>query len=486
MVSIAFLYWFVNVYRKFMSQNLNKKILLLNPPGKNIYLRDYYCSHASKAHYYWGPFDLICLSGILNRDFDLAALDAMQEGLSPDETLRRVMSIKPDVLIFLTGAVSFVEDFALVQRIAESAGDRMTIIGTGDCLLAEGEKFFTAYPFLDTAILSFISDDIVRYLKGDSGPFNHVAFRRADGSMEPGLLQFPKGEFSLPIPRFNLFPFKKYRIPHGLRIPYAGIITDYGCPFHCDYCIGGELGFRLRDMENVLEEMRELKRLGVRELWIKDLTFGVNKTRTLELLEHMRRERLEFTWVCLSRANVLDEELLREMKSAGCHTIQLGVESASDELLQQYTKGITVEQVRKVVALCRKIGIRILAHYILGLPGDTVGTIRRTIRYAISLNTEFASFNIAMPRMGTTFRQDAIKRGLITDDLATLDNSISQPVYETEELRREKLWALRNEAIRRYHLRLSFMAWRLLGVRTMYELTTLFREGFSLLATTAK
>ncbi|MCX7000999.1 MAG: hypothetical protein NT106_12015, partial [Candidatus Sumerlaeota bacterium] len=96
-----------------MGHNLHKKILLLNPPGKNIYLRDYYCSHASKAQYYWGPFDLICLSGILKQEFDLAALDAMQEGLSPDETLQRVMSIKPDILIFLTGAVSFVEDFAL-------------------------------------------------------------------------------------------------------------------------------------------------------------------------------------------------------------------------------------------------------------------------------------------------------------------------------------------------------------------------------------
>jgi hypothetical protein len=88
--------------------------------------------------------------------------------------------------------------------------------------------------------------------------------------------------------------------------------------------------------------------------------------------------------------------------------------------------------------------------------------------------------------MGTTFRQDAIERGLITDDLATLDNSISQPVYETSELRRETLWALRNEAIRRYHLRLSFMARRLLGVRTTYELGTLFREGLSLIATTVK
>ncbi len=467
-------------------QTPSPKVLLLNPPGKHIYLRDYYCSHASKAHYYWGPFDLIVLSGILKRDFDLAALDAMQQRLSPEETLRNVLEINPDAIVFLTGAVSFAEDFALLKKIADRAPRKIEMIGTGDCLLAETPKFFAAYPFLDAAILNFTSSDVVGFLKGERGEFNNLTYRMPDGSLSCGAHRQQKGEFSLPIPRYDLFPFKKYRIPHGLRLPYAGILTDYGCPFHCDYCIGGELGFRLRNIHNVMDEMRELKRLGVKELWIKDFTFGVNKPRTLELLERMQSEGFNFSWVCLSRVNVLDEELLSAMKAAGCHTIQLGVESASDELLEKYTKGISTEQVKKVVALCKEIGIRILAHYILGLPGDTVESIRRTIRYAIELDTEFASFNVAMPRMGTKFRKYAIEKGLITDDLATLDNSISQPVYETAELSRAKLWALRNEAIRAFHLRPSYISRRLFKVRTWYEFTTLFREGAALLNTTRK
>lgn len=461
-----------------------KKVLLLNPPGKSIYLRDYYCSHASKAHYYWGPFDLMVLSGILKNEFEIFALDAMQEHLNPDETVRRILAVRADAIIFLTGAVSFIEDFELIKKISEAGNGKIQMIGTGDCLVSEGDKFFRAYPFLDASILNFTSLEIIDYLKGGKGQFEFVSFRKSDGAPQHGAGRLPQGEFSLPVPRYDLFPFKKYRIPHGLRVPYAGILTDYGCPFHCDYCIGGELGFRLRNIDNLMEEMHELKRLGVRELWIKDLTFGTNKKRTLQLLERMRKENLDFTWVCLSRVNVLDEELLLEMKDAGCHTIQLGVESASQELLEHYTKGITVEQVRKVIGLCKKTGIRVLAHYILGLPGDTVESILATIRFAIELDTEFASFNIAMPRMGTVFRASAIQSGLITDDLATLDNSISQPVYETPELKREKLWDLRNRAIRSYHLRPSFILRRLSGVRTFYEFTTLFREGLSHLATT--
>ena len=462
------------------------KILLLNPPGRRIYLRDYYCSHASKAHYYWGPYDLIVLSGILKKDFEISALDAMQEGISPEQTLRRVLDLRPDAIIFLTGAVSFLEDFELIRKISEACLGKIRMIGTGDCLLSEGEKFFVAYPFLDAAILNFTIFEIIDYLKGGEGPFEFLSYRKPDGMVQHGGRHLPKNEMILPVPRYDLFPFRKYRIPHGLRIPYAGILTDWGCPFHCDYCIGGELGFRLRNMDNLFEEMQELKRLGLRELWIKDLTFGVNKPRTLELLRRMRRERLDFTWVCLSRVNVLDEELLREMRASGCHTIQLGVESASEEILKNYTKGITVEQVRKVIGLCKKTGIRVLAHYILGLPGDTVESILRTIRFAIELDTEFASFNIAMPRMGTVFRQSAIQSGLISDDLSTLDNSLSQPVYETPELSKKRLWELRNRAIRSFHLRPSFILRRLFGVRTWYEFTTLFREGLSLLATTAR
>jgi radical SAM superfamily enzyme YgiQ (UPF0313 family) len=466
--------------------NLQKKILLLNPPGKNTYLRDYYCSHASKADYYWGPFDLLALSGILKNYYELAALDAMQEKISPEECLKKVKEIDPDVILFLTGAVSFVEDFDVVEKISKTAEKKIEFIATGDCILAETDKFFDTYPFLDAALLNFTSSDIVPYLKGEKGPFNDLSYRDKDGKIHKGEQELKKDEFFLPVPEYEIFPFRKYRIPHGLRIPYAGILTDYGCPFHCDYCIGGELGFRLRNIENVIEEMRALKNLGVKELWIKDLTFGVDKKRTINLLHRMREEKFNFTWVCLSRVNVLDENLLKEMKAAGCHTIQVGIESASEEILEKYTKGITVTQVKKIVHLCREMGIRLIAHYILGLPGDTVESIRKTIRYAIELDTEFASFNVAMPRMGTVFREEAIKSGLITDDIVTLDNSISQPVYETAELSSDKLWELRNEAIRTYHTRPSFIIRRLLGVRSWYEFTTLFREGLSLLATTRK
>ncbi len=469
-----------------MMSNARPKILLLNPPGKNIYMRDYYCSHTSKAHYYWGPYDLIVLSGILNPHFDLCVIDAIADRLTPQETLKQIEASGCEIIVFLTGAVSWVEDFALLRQLSQTHPNRYTFIGNGDILFAEDKKFLEEHPYLRAVILDFTSSEVVDFLNGEERPFASLSYRAPSGAIVPGTRAFPRGEFSLPPPRYDLFPYERYRIPHGRRIPYAGILTDYGCPFRCDYCIGGELGFKFRNIDNVIEEMYYLKSLGIKELWFKDLTFGANKERTRRFLNRMLDERLRFTWVCLSRVNVLDEELLTLMKLAGCHTIQLGIETADEKLLGQYSKPFTREQVKHTVAMCKKVGIRILAHFILGLPGDTEENINATIRLALQLKPEFASFNVAMPRMGTQFRQKALQDGLVTSDVTTLDNSISFPVYETPQLSREKLWQLRNKAIRTFHLRPGFIIRRLLGVKSLYELKSLFIEGTALLTTTLK
>jgi len=468
----------------------SRTILLLNPPGRETYIRDYYCSHASKATYNWGPFDLIVLSGLLSSDHQVAVLDAMIERLSPERAIARIAPMNIDTIVFLTGAVSWDQDFDFLQHLIERTGRRYDCIGCGDILFAEDRRFLETYDFLQACILDFTSSDLVDWLAGRTGcqpvPLAALSYKAEDGTIVPSTRQFRRETFALPLPRYDLFPYRKYRIPHGRRMPYAGVLASYGCPYHCDYCIGGELGFKLRDLDNMMAELGYLKGIGIRELWFKDLAFGAPREHYVNLLERMIAERLDFTWVCLSRANILNESLLALMKRAGCHTIQLGVETADDVLLERYSKGLSSGKVRAAVRLCKQAGIRVLAHYMLGLPGDTEEKIEKTIALALELDTEFASFNVAMPRMGTTFRAEAIREGLISDETTVLDNSRSMPVYDLPGLPRERLWQLRNRAIRRFYLRPSYIVKRLVGVRSLYELTELFREGFSLLRSTLR
>jgi len=481
----------------------HRKILLLNPPGRENYIRDYYCSHASKASYNWGPFDLIVLSGLLGRDHQISVLDALIERLSPERAIARIAALEVNTIVFLTGAVSWDQDFAFLDQLIKTTGKQYECIGCGDILFAEDVKFLEKFDFLKGCILDFTSSDLANWLRrgqtSETGilpaknhgqdahaTFAALSYKTSEGRIISATRRFSREPFALPLPRYELFPYRKYRIPHGRRMPYAGILASYGCPYHCDYCIGGELGFKLRDLDNMVEELHYLKGIGIRELWFKDLVFGAPREHYINLLERMIAGRLDFTWVCLSRANVLNEPLLELMKRAGCHAIQLGVETADDSLLERYSKGLSSAKVRAAVALCKKAGVRVLAHYMLGLPGDDEQKIEQTVNYAIELDTEFASFNVAMPRMGTTFRTDALRSGLISDETTVLDNSRSLPVYDLPGLPRERLWQLRNRAIRRFHLRPSYLARRLLGVRSLYELSELVREGVSLLLSTAR
>jgi radical SAM superfamily enzyme YgiQ (UPF0313 family) len=289
----------------------------------------------------------------------------------------------------------------------------------------------------------------------------------------------------MPRPRHELFPIHLYRVPHGRRLPYSEMLTDYGCVYQCTYCIGGDLGFRTRDVDNCMEEMHYLvDELDVKEIRFKDLTFGAVKKHAHALIDRMIDERVGLSWLCLSRPSVLDVELLEKMRAAGCHTIQMGLESVDQEFINRYKKALKKPAVYEILEVCRRLGIRVLAHFILGLPGDTPERIRRTIDYAIELDPAFASFNIAMPRLGTRFRAELLEDGMITEDTNLLDNSKSYPILETEELSREELWQLRNRAIRRFHLRPSYIARRLLDVRSSYEFKTLFTEGWGLLRST--
>lgn len=467
---------------------MKKRVLLLNPPGSQKFLRDYFCSHSSKANYYWQPYDLFVLSGFLKDHFELSAIDSIIDNLSIDQTYDKIKQIQPDIIIFLTGAVSWNEDFEFIENLLMLLTKKPYVVGIGDILRAEPEEFLRKYPFLQAVLLNFINgENLVKLLieSPNAEEIKDIVYKK-DGEIIFGEIDSSKNPFSLPTAVYELFSYEKYRIPHGRRIPFAGILTDYGCPFQCSYCIGGELGYRVRDVENSIAEMKYLKSIGIKELWFKNLTFAANRKHTVELLNRMLEEKFDFSWVCISRANVLDEPLLELMKKAGCHTIQLGVETSDEELLEKYSKGITPDQIKKVFDLCKKIGIRILGHFILGLPGDTEEKILKTIEYAKSLNPEFASFNVAMPRMGTKFREEAIEKGFISSEDNVLDNSISFPIIETETLSREKLWELRNKAIREYHLRPSYIISRILNIKTLYELQTLFIEGIAMLKTTLK
>ena len=132
-----------------------KRILLVNPPGKRFYMRDYYCSKISKAAYYSHPVDFLFLSGILSQEHDVSVLDCIAERISSEQAAVQVSEHQPDVLFFLTGAVSMDEDMPFLKNIKEKQD--VLMIGLGDVFLDYSKLLLEKYSFIDAVLLDFTS-----------------------------------------------------------------------------------------------------------------------------------------------------------------------------------------------------------------------------------------------------------------------------------------------------------------------------------------
>jgi radical SAM superfamily enzyme YgiQ (UPF0313 family) len=256
------------------------------------------------------------------------------------------------------------------------------------------------------------------------------------------------------------------------------VATDFGCPFKCDFCLSGQLPHKLRPVTEVLEELEHIKRLGVKYFSFGDQTFGAVRERTEELLEGMDARNIDLPWGCFSRADLLRPEMVSRLKRSGCDLVMIGVESGSQEILDRHHKGLRLEEVRQAFALCRRAGIRTLATFIVGLPGETRETFVRTLSLALELDPDFASFNLPVAKPLTPLRREAAGQGWLSPgggDQSTGSN-IRAGGNSPELMGR---W--QNEALRRFYLRPGYWARRLSDIRSPAELAINLREAWAML-----
>ncbi|MBN1223121.1 MAG: radical SAM protein [Candidatus Aminicenantes bacterium] len=453
-----------------------KKVILLNPPGDKLYIRDYYCSFSSKADYYWPPQDLIYLSGILDRDFSVTVVDAIINRISENDVLDFVASSGAEALIFTTGTATMKSDLQLMKRIKERQDIR--IVASAGILKFIGPEFMEKYPAVDALLTDFSEENIVSYLKGgDDDPLRGLVFRR-NGQLISSQEKAPLS-FHVPLPRHDLFDFRKYRIPIARRFPFTVVITSLGCPYSCGFCTAGAFGYRARDVDGVMAELELLSRLGVKEILFQDPTFTINTKRVVEICRKILEGNLNFTWSCNADIKALNEEKIKHMRKAGCHTVSLGIESGSDEILKKYSKAITTQEIKDTVRMLNTYKIRVLGYFIIGLPGDDHESIRETIDLAKQLDLDFASFAIATPDIGTPLRREALKMGWLSSDEDFFD-STDFPVIETDKLSKEDVWRLRSQAVRGFYLRPSYLFKKIRQIRSFRDLKLAASNALSL------
>lgn len=457
-----------------------KKVLLLNPPGSKLYIRDAYSSLTSKANYYWPPVDLIVQSGILGEQYDIEVLDAIALKLSPSEAFQKIVHYEPEAVFFVTGSVSWPEDSVFLKKIKEVLNPIM--IGSGNILQFASEKIMHDSPFVDAILCDITSDSIVKYLEGNNGRIENLLYKK-DTTIVEGERTKATGTFAVPIPKHELFPLDRYALPFFRRRgPFTISFASFGCPYTCVYCYAGSFGFKLRDTENTISELKYIQSLSIKKVRFRDSSFTHDGDHALRLCLRMKDENLDFEWYCESRPDTLGEPLVRAMKEAGCSMITFGIESADKELLSRYRDTLpSTEDIKRSFSLCKKYKIRTGAHIMIGLPGDDEQKILDTLNFLIEIDCDFAGFNIANPRLGTKLRDISIKNRWIHEDLQEADSSGAFPVIETEKLTRERLWQLHHQLMKRFYFRPYYLYKILKDIKSFEDLKMYSQNGLSIL-----
>ncbi len=288
----------------------------------------------------------------------------------------------------------------------------------------------------------------------------------------------------LPIPMHELLPLDKQRMPM-IKGPFTFIVTSRGCPAGCKYCIKHvtyQNSVRVRSAENIIEELEYLGKLGITNIHMYADLFTVNRDHVISLCNLIIERGLKIRWMCNSRVDYVDEEMLTLMGKAGCWLISWGIESANELVLKRARKGYKKEQAFKALKWARAAGIKNWGYFIIGLPGETEESIRETIDYAKQLPVDIALFHIAAPYPGTPFFYEVVENNWFRPgtkwEEVDMDRST---VLDYENISAERLEYWQKRATREWSLRPGPMITFLKGLNSWQGAKSAINVGWQML-----
>jgi radical SAM superfamily enzyme YgiQ (UPF0313 family) len=387
------------------------------------------------------PLGFGYLASVLGEKNEIKVIDALSLDYSLDGVGSEIKRFDPDVVGVTATTPSIYEAYGVARIAKEINSDVKTIIG-GPHATFTAKETLKECKHLDVVVrgegeetMRELSNAIER--EEDLKDVLGITFREDDKIVETGDRPLIKNLDEIPFPAYDLLPQSKF---DGRR--YAVMMTSRGCPFKCIFCSSSLLCgkvWRGRSPENVVEELRILKSRGIDEIEFLDDTFTLNGKRVEKICDLIEKEKLDVSWSCSSRVNTINKGMAEKMKEVGCHTVYMGVESGTEKILKIISKGITLKEAEKAVKLVKEVGLNSVCSFVLGVPGETAETMKKTITFAKKLNPTFAQFTLATPYPGTRLFEIAKEKDyLLTKDWSkytTLDPVMKIPGVAAKQLK---------------------------------------------------
>lgn len=418
---------------QFSKQKKTPKVLLVNLPWRRSgrwgvragsrwpHIKD----DAEEGHYLPFPFFLAYAANLLRiHGVHAVLVDALAEKITEAGLSEIIHKASPDLLVAETSTPSLNHDLALLKRI----GNRdFKICLCGPDFNLSNPEFLERHKFIDFCLVGEYEEALLGLVKNLFGGQGLKSVKGLLCRQGGKIVSIPPGELldldTLPWPLRQEKLMSSYiDTPGAIPAPSVQMLASRGCPFGCHFCLWPQLmycgrNYRSRNIADCLDEMEYLiRKMKFRSVYFDDDTFNVGRERMLVFCQEIKRRGLETTpWAIMARADLMDEEILTRMKEAGLTAVKYGVESASQELLNNCGKEMDLKKTEKMILFTQSLGIKTHLTFTFGLPGETQETIEKTIDYALKLKPFSVQFSITTPFPGTRYFDELSRRGFIVN-----------------------------------------------------------------------
>ena len=444
--------------KDFVQRDAKMKTLLVHPHGSNWMGAG---KDITTIFNLMPPLGLLSIAAFLRaRGKDVEVMDCYGAPAGIERHAMDIVSRNPDVVGFSCTTSSFLEGYAIASRVKELKPHVRIVFG-GAHACSSGASLLDSFPAVDYLV---IGEGELTFAELVSSGFRNVESipgiglrRGGKGVLSSARENIPDLD-SLPFPAYNLLPDfpRRYNLPlfSYPRAPNTSIISSRGCPYQCSYCDRSvfKRGFRFNSPDYIVEHLRFLHRdFGVRHVFFYDDLFTFDRKRVERFCVLMKEKRVPVTYNCIARLEHVDAELVSLLKRSGCWQVNFGIESGDEEILSRHRKMYDLGEVARKLRMVRDSGMRVKGLFMMGFPGETEQSVRRTIDYALSLPLDEVNVTKFTPFPGAPVYRTIRDFGEFTEDWPSMN--CMNFVFVPHGMTRERLEELYNEFIRAFYRR---------------------------------
>ena len=365
--------------------------------------------------------------------------------------VKDLIEFQPDFVVAHISTPTVKTDVASLQ-VVKAVCPKAKVVVKGACFLTQNINVIYETPFLDYILIEQPEYALKELLENtpDEDIYGIVYRKDFQGVMTP-----PRPEEedldAFPLPARHLIDNSVYKNEYDGK-NYALIEVSRGCPYQCFFCPWANLKnrkVRYRSVDKIIEEIKYcVKEYSITSFVFDADLFDSDRKWVENLCGRLIQENLKITWSATLYPCDVTQEFAKLLYDSGCRFLYLGIESATQMVLDNLGKRLKLDKVRETVKTLKKAKIGLCASFINGLPWETKETAKATLNFALELDCDYTDFYLAFPMPGTKYYTLAKEIGLF-HSITRPEYAFCYPIIRSFALTKEEIFALHEEMFKK-------------------------------------